>query len=129
MREPDPIILAVGPTPTLALRALTANGLTPDGGRCLRMVTRFTGLRGWKPGTPVVAVETGRWAVLAGQEGAILEHTLMRMLECGRLRIAQEADLARFREASSWPDEVRRNDKVASKRGGLSATPREGRVQ
>jgi hypothetical protein len=101
MREPDPIILAVGPTPTLALRALTENGLRPDGGRCLRMVTRFTGLRGWTPGTPVVAVEISRWPVLAGLHGQALENTLMTLIACGRLRLAQEADLARFREAES----------------------------
>ena len=98
MRDGRPIILAGGPTPALAVRALQAHGLQPDGGLRLRMVTRFTGLRGWSHGTPVVAVETGRWAVLAGWQGEALERTLMALLASGRLRLAQESDLACFRE-------------------------------
>ena len=98
MREPGPVILAVGPTPTLARAALEANGLSPDGGRQLRMVTRFTGLRGWSRGMPVVAVEIDRWDVLAGLEGDRLRETLLRMINAGRLRLAQDSDLARFRE-------------------------------
>lgn len=98
MREPGPILLAVGPTPDLARRALAENGLVPDGGARLRMVTRFMALRGWRHGTPVVAVETRRWPVVAGWQGQALENTLMTMLGCGRLRLAQESDLEKFRK-------------------------------
>lgn len=98
MRERGPILLAVGPTPDLAKRALTENGLSPDGGWRMRMVTRFTGLRGWSHGTPVVAIEVSRWPQLAGWQGAALESALMAMLGSGRLRLAQDADLAVFRE-------------------------------
>ena len=40
MRENWPVILAVGPTPGLARAALNANGISPDGGQRIRMVTR-----------------------------------------------------------------------------------------
>lgn len=98
MRERGPILLAVGPTPDLAKRALTENGLSPDGG----------------------------WPVLAGWQGAALEHVLLAQLAAGRLRLAQDADLKAFKEASSWSVEDRRKDEVVSKREGLSATLREG---
>lgn len=98
MRETWPVILAVGPTPALAQAALEASGLSPDGGMRIRMVTRFTGLRGWSHGMPVVAYEVDRWAVLAGMEGQMLAHTLLTLINCGRLRLAQEADLARLED-------------------------------
>lgn len=103
MRETSPMILVVGPTAGLARQALDANGLVPDGGAHFRMVTRYTGLRGWSHGMPVLAVEIDRWGALAGIEGRMLGHALLTLLHCGRLRLAQEADLARFRtrEAAS----------------------------
>lgn len=95
-----PLLLVVAPTPIMARETLVANRLSPDGGQAIRMVTRFTGLRGWRHGMPVIATEVSRWAVLAGFHGQMLEHTLMTMLACGRLRLAQDDDLARAR----WED-------------------------
>jgi hypothetical protein len=98
MREHLPMILAIGPTPGMARAALEASGLSPDGGMRIRMVTRYTGLRGWSHGMPVVAHEVDRWGELAGMEGRLLAHTLLTLINCGRLRLAQEADLARLKE-------------------------------
>jgi len=92
-REAAPHLLVVAPTPTLVRDTLDASGLSTDGGWQIRMVTRFMGLRGWRHGMPVLAIGTSQWATLAGHQGKMLEHTLMTLIACGRLRVAQDADL------------------------------------
>jgi len=97
MARDSHILLVVGPTPVLAREALLANGLVPDGGRNLRMVTRVPGLRGWSHGTPVVFTRTDEWAMLAGWDGMQLGDVLFALINSGRLRIAQDEDIAQFK--------------------------------
>jgi hypothetical protein len=66
MRETVLVILAIGPTPGLSRAVLEANGLSPDGGWQLRMVTRFTGVRGWSHYIPIVVVEIDRLECAGG---------------------------------------------------------------
>lgn len=96
MRENSPLVLVVAPTPVMAKKTLDAYGLTTDGGEMIRMVTRFTGLRGWHHGMPVLATGISRWPSL-GYEAHALENALTAMLTSGRMRLAQDADIARIR--------------------------------
>lgn len=97
IRENLPLILAVGPTPLLVKRALAENGIVTDGGRMIRMVTRYHALRGWGRVMPVVAIDIDGWGDTAGYEGHMLRETLLAMIAKGQMRIAQPADLERFR--------------------------------
>lgn len=97
MRENFPLILAVGPSVVLVKRALEENGIATDGGQLIRMVTRHTALRGWSRVMPVVACDVDRWGELAGYDGHMLRETLLRMMAKGQMRIAQDADLERFK--------------------------------
>lgn len=101
-REAAPHLLVVAPTPILARDTLAGAGLSTDGGWQIRIVTRFMGLRGWRHGMPVLATGTSQWATVAGYQGKMLEHTLLTMIACGRLRVAQDDDLARVRWEDSW---------------------------
>lgn len=96
MRENSPLVLVVAPTPLMARKTLEAYGLTTDGGTMIRMVTRFTGLRGWHHGMPVLAMDISRWPAL-GYDAHALENALMKMIACGRMRLAQDADIERVR--------------------------------
>ena len=91
-----PLVLVVAPTPTMARDTLAAYGLTTDGGEMIRMVTRHTGLRGWHHGMPVLARDVSLWPSL-GYAAHALENTLMTLLACGRLRLAQESDIERVK--------------------------------
>ncbi|MDB5582810.1 MAG: hypothetical protein JWR80_7986 [Bradyrhizobium sp.] len=97
MREAPTIILAVAPFPDLAKAALEARGLDPvAAGPGLRMVTRAPALRGWSPGTPVVANSINYWG-LSGPSGAQLAICLLSMLRTGKLRLLQDEDIARLK--------------------------------
>lgn len=96
MRRAGPLVLVVAPTPVLARATLAAYGLTTDGGEMIRMVTRFTGLRGWHHGMPVLATDISQWSRMDHMSEA-LRKTLITLLAEGRLRLAQESDIDRVK--------------------------------
>lgn len=57
----------------------------------MRFISKPYGLRSWSRGTPFIAQDRGRWPV-------DLDETLQALIVLGRLRIANEFDLAELLE-------------------------------
>jgi hypothetical protein len=97
-KQPETIVLVVAPTPLMARRALAVRGLDPlMPGIAYRMATRIGLLRGWSPGTPVVADRISEWAGIAGAEGEMLANVLLAQIGRGCLRLLQDSDIEQMK--------------------------------
>lgn len=89
---PSHILLVIAPTLIECRRTADDFGVDPRAFDRLREIRTAHGLRGWRRGTPFIALHRDAWH--RSREGRDLDHVLSAMTLSGRLRIASEHDLA-----------------------------------
>ena len=89
------ILLIVAPSKMECHRAAKSFGLSFLRVEMMRFISNAYHLRGWSAGTPFITSERASWSTRAGVD---LDQALDILTLRGRLRIANDADLAPFME-------------------------------
>lgn len=101
MKSPSRMLLIIAPSLYECAKAAEAHGLTPGHIDNFRNVTRAYALRGVSAGTPYIAIN--RWNWHATPEGYELDLALEAYQRLGRVRIAQQDDIAAHRMFDQVP--------------------------
>lgn len=95
------MLLIIAPTLFECAKAAEANGLTPGQIENFRNITSAYQLRGVTAGSPFIAINRENWR--ATQAGYDLDVALEAYQRQGRVRIAQEDDIAEHRMFGQVP--------------------------
>lgn len=89
--KPSRVLLVVSPTLVQCVQTAKHFGIERVATDSMRSVTDARRLRGWRAGTPFIALDRESWS--ATKKGKDLDTVLDILVQQGRLRIAKERDL------------------------------------